>query len=280
MKILALGAGVQSTTILLMACKGELPKPDVAIFADTGWERSRTYSHLSWLIGEAEKHGIPVLKVQTGIIPDDILNGMELGGRFAAIPLHGQYRGKPIMLKRQCTADYKIDPIQRKVRELLDLKRGQRLPKDDLELWLGISTDEANRVSAYRKKTSMPKFYPLIQDVLMSRRNCIEWLSQYYPEIHVPRSACVGCPFQCGREWQEVRDEPEDWRRAVSFDNAIREIKRNDQIKTDLLYLHRSLQPLENIDLSTPEERGQLSFEFHKVGRQVKFINLQGEIDR
>lgn len=37
--ILSLGAGVQSTTLLLMALHGELePIPDCAIFADTGAE--------------------------------------------------------------------------------------------------------------------------------------------------------------------------------------------------------------------------------------------------
>ncbi|KKL83956.1 hypothetical protein LCGC14_1969500, partial [marine sediment metagenome] len=38
MKILSLGAGVQSTTILYMSMYGELEKPDYIIFADTGWE--------------------------------------------------------------------------------------------------------------------------------------------------------------------------------------------------------------------------------------------------
>lgn len=38
LKILSLGAGVQSTTLLLLAERGELERPDRAIFADTGWE--------------------------------------------------------------------------------------------------------------------------------------------------------------------------------------------------------------------------------------------------
>lgn len=279
MKVLALGAGVQSTTILLMACKGDLPKPDVAIFADTGWERTNTYKHLNWLRAEAERHGIPVLVVQSGKIPDEILNAMELNKRFVTIPFHGIWNGKKVILRRQCTENYKIKPIQQKVRELLGIQRGQRLPRDEVELWLGISTDEANRVSAYKKRTHMPKYYPLIQEVLMSRRNCTEWLNANYPQIHVPRSACVGCPFQCNREWKEVKANREDWQRAVSFDNAVREIERRGKIKA-VLYLHRSLQPLEALDLSLPEDRGQLSFGFYKTGRQVKFINLDDEEQR
>lgn len=46
LRILSLGAGVQSTTLLLMACEGLLPRLDYAIFADTGWEPQRVYEHL------------------------------------------------------------------------------------------------------------------------------------------------------------------------------------------------------------------------------------------
>ena len=46
MRVLSLGAGVQSTTLLLMAVEGILPGLDCAIFADTGWEPARVYEHL------------------------------------------------------------------------------------------------------------------------------------------------------------------------------------------------------------------------------------------
>ena len=42
--VLSLGAGVQSTTVLLMSCLGELPKLDAAVFADTQWGRKRSTS--------------------------------------------------------------------------------------------------------------------------------------------------------------------------------------------------------------------------------------------
>ena len=39
MNIISLGAGVQSSTMALMAAKGLItPMPDAAIFSDTGWE--------------------------------------------------------------------------------------------------------------------------------------------------------------------------------------------------------------------------------------------------
>jgi 3'-phosphoadenosine 5'-phosphosulfate sulfotransferase (PAPS reductase)/FAD synthetase len=47
--VISLGAGVQSSTMALMAAKGELPKPDCAIFADTGYEPKKIYEYLEWI---------------------------------------------------------------------------------------------------------------------------------------------------------------------------------------------------------------------------------------
>jgi 3'-phosphoadenosine 5'-phosphosulfate sulfotransferase (PAPS reductase)/FAD synthetase len=47
--IISLGAGVQSSTMALMAAKGELPRPDCAIFADTGYEPKSIYLYLDYL---------------------------------------------------------------------------------------------------------------------------------------------------------------------------------------------------------------------------------------
>ncbi|KKN55324.1 hypothetical protein LCGC14_0583140, partial [marine sediment metagenome] len=43
LRILSLGAGVQSTAVLLMSCQGVLPPLDAAVFADTGWEPKAVY---------------------------------------------------------------------------------------------------------------------------------------------------------------------------------------------------------------------------------------------
>jgi len=40
---LSLGAGIQSSTVLLLACEGVIPRFDVALFADTGWEPRAVY---------------------------------------------------------------------------------------------------------------------------------------------------------------------------------------------------------------------------------------------
>ena len=48
--IISLGAGVQSSTVALMAHLGELtPKPEFAVFADTHAEPANVYKHLEFL---------------------------------------------------------------------------------------------------------------------------------------------------------------------------------------------------------------------------------------
>ena len=41
--VISLGAGVQSSTMALKAGCGEFPRPDCAIFADTGYEPKSVY---------------------------------------------------------------------------------------------------------------------------------------------------------------------------------------------------------------------------------------------
>jgi hypothetical protein len=86
LRVLSLGAGVQSTSLLLLAAEGRLPALDAAIFADTGWEPRAVYEHLDRIEREvARPAGIPILRVSSGNIRDDAL---DPGTRFASMPLH------------------------------------------------------------------------------------------------------------------------------------------------------------------------------------------------
>lgn len=267
LKVLSLGAGVQSSTLLLMACKGEIEKPDVAIFADTGWESKATYKHLEWLKGEAERHGIPVIIVQERNVRDDSLNAAELNKGFYFMPLFMDKKGVLLMGKRQCTDRYKIQPINHKVRELLGATRRYRLPKDAVEMWLGISLDEARRMSISPEKWKL-KRYPLIEK-LMTRNDCIKWLWDNY-HLDVPKSSCIGCPFHGVREWQAIHAELDEWTDAVLVDESIH-MASFDYGYTQ--YLHRSGKPLRDIDLRTPEEKGQIPFDFYKQDKLTLFAN-------
>jgi hypothetical protein len=64
----SLGAGVQSSTLLLLALHGRIPAFDAAIFADTGWEPAAVYLHLDRLRRLTAAGGIPIIRVATGDI--------------------------------------------------------------------------------------------------------------------------------------------------------------------------------------------------------------------
>ena len=149
MNVLSLGAGVQSTVMALMAAREELtPMPDAAIFADTGWEPLAIYTHLNWLSCQLP---FPVYHVSAGNLRDDHIKGLNsTGQRFASMPLFTSSGG---MGRRQCTNEYKIEPITQKIRRLLGLEKGQRGPKEvATKQWIGISTDEASRMKSHQSK--------------------------------------------------------------------------------------------------------------------------------
>ncbi|MBB5801321.1 3'-phosphoadenosine 5'-phosphosulfate sulfotransferase (PAPS reductase)/FAD synthetase [Saccharothrix ecbatanensis] len=76
---------MQSTTVLLLACEGTIPKFDYALFADTGWEPRAVYANLDRLRTFAGSKGIPVRTVTAGNIRTDAL---DPGHRFVSMPLH------------------------------------------------------------------------------------------------------------------------------------------------------------------------------------------------
>lgn len=129
MRVLSLGAGVQSSTLLLMAREGELDL-DVAVFADTQWEPSAVYAHLEWLESVSS---VPIERVTHGDIRADTLAAT----RFASLPFYVKHSdGSLGMGRRQCSKEYKISPIRRWLRE-----RGASRSKP-AALVFGISLDE------------------------------------------------------------------------------------------------------------------------------------------
>jgi hypothetical protein len=69
--ILSLGAGVQSSTLALMAACGEVtPMPLAAIFADTQAEPDSVYRWLDWL---EKQLPFPVHRVTAGSLEADVL---------------------------------------------------------------------------------------------------------------------------------------------------------------------------------------------------------------
>ena len=254
LRVLSLGAGVQSTTTLLMAIHGELPKPDHVVFADVGWEPKAVYDHLDRLKALMVKHEIPFHKVTKGNIRQDFIDGET---RFASMPLFViNEQGKKGMIRRQCTSEYKIGPLLKKQRELAGLKTGQRCKEHRITTVIGISYDESQRM----RDPAFPWIqneYPLV-DLRMTRQDCLKWCAgQGYEQP--PRSACIGCPFKSQEEWRALKKDPEAWADAVDFDKYLRTNPRLVARFNGAAYLHRDCVPLDEVDLRTNEEKGIFS---------------------
>lgn len=249
LRVISLGAGVQSTTMALMAAHGEIsPMPDCAIFADTQDEPTAVYEHLRWLMSPT------VLPFPVHIVTNGRLSERLFGGDDEArIPFHFAAGGLP---HRQCTRNYKIRPIRRKVRELLGVGGSTYVPPGAVEMLIGISLDEAARMKPSDVSFIVSR-WPLL-DLRMNRRQCLSWLADHgYPTP--PRSACVYCPYKKDREWRDLRDgSPADWNLAVDVDRRLREPAHVARLG-GMMYAHRSKVPLPQVDLSTPEDHGQLN---------------------
>ncbi len=263
-RVLSLGAGVQSSTLLLLSARGELPPLDAAIFADTGYEPAAVYAHLAWLEELAGGAGIPVYRVGRASIRADTLEvqatGHRAGRRFGSMPFFVDLPGERGMIRRQCTKEYKLEPIRRRLRRLVGLAPGERAgDKVHVEQWVGISADELHRVRQSRDYWITLR-YPLVFDLRPAwrRSDCVAWLKREYPDHPVPRSACIACPFHSNAEWRAMRDcDPVSWQDALAFDRAVRKL---DGMRGNV-YLHASLRPLEEapIDEDDPAQQSLFS---------------------
>ena len=255
--VISLGGGVQSSVMALMASERAFDRvPDCAVFADTHWEPPSIYAHLEWL---KDRLRFPLYVVDNGrSLREDVkaLTNHSDSTRYVDIPVYLKGRdgeGDGIG-RRQCTDNYKIRPVRRKVRDLLGLRPRQRVPSGtNVELWLGISTDEAIRMKTSRD-TWIANRYPLIE-AGMSRRDCSDWWAARY-DRPLERSACVACPFQSRQRWVETKRRwPELFVEAVQIDANL----RGGLAFAKEPYLHPTRMPLAQavaLDEAEPGEGG------------------------
>jgi hypothetical protein len=295
--VLNLGAGVQSTALALMFDEGEIKDVDgnpvqltCAYFADTGDEPKAVYAHLEWLIGRIKS--FPIHVRSKGRLSDDLSRGVHsTGQRFASIPAFTKSADSKTegRTRRQCSREYKIGVIEAALKsEILGLERGRRLTKEmRVVQYLGISMDEIGRavrvmrgrvpakdreaakswpyprLIEYQKGLRWSNRFPLV-DADITRSACLAYLSGRVPH-QTPRSACVYCPYHSDAEWANIQAVPEDWELAVAVDRSLRVdgniVNRNLDQK---LYVHRSCQPLELVQLNPkPSVRElQMSMDF------------------
>lgn len=278
-RFLNLGAGVQSTALYLMSIDGdepEVPRFDAAIFADTQEEPDEVYRHLDWLRSQG---GPPIIVTTAGRLGDALEAGSDVkgnrctdGSHYIQIPAYTRMPdGSQSLTRRQCTADYKVVPIEKLIREHLGAQPGRPVPKDVIvHQYMGLSFDEPKRVIRVKqrflaKPANWKVHFPL-WEMQFTRADCVAYLRERVP-YNVPRSACVFCPFKSNDEWRRLRDEdPKGWERAVHIDKVCRTGSGLDAHR----YLHRSCLPLDQVDLRPADE---------KSGQRHLFSGFQDECE-
>lgn len=241
MRVISLGWGVQSFTLAAMAAVGEL-EADVAIHADTYWEKPATYAFVRKWAPWLESNGLRVVTVGE---PHQAVEKVSTGQ--TDIPAFtGNSRNKG-QLRRQCTQRWKIAPIRRWLREELERTEVRKTP-GCIQSLQGISLDEFQRMRDSDVKWIVNE-YPLV-DLRMTRAHCVAWLEHHGLEVP-PKSACVFCPFQNLQSWRELKRTGGDgWNQAIAIDEAIRLVRPPFE-----LFVHPSCVPLADA-IRLPEDQG------------------------
>lgn len=259
--ILSLGAGVQSSTLALMAAKGEIaPMPSCAIFADTQGEPKNVYEWLDYL---ELLLPFPVHRVTAGSLLENelkIVRSKRSGNLYRKNKIPAfvlKPDGKKGLLGRQCTMDFKIIPLIKKTRELIGLKRATKTTPVMAKMWIGISIDESHRMKPSRNNF-IENIFPLV-DRGISRNDCLEWMKKNgYKEP--PRSACTFCPFHSDIEWIKLKtDHRKDFDAAVIFERKLIESHKQQEVLLGTPFLHNSCVPLDQVEFKDAEGYQQVS---------------------
>jgi hypothetical protein len=239
--ILSLGAGVQSSTLALMAAAGEVtPMPSLAVFADTQDEPQEVYDWLETL------KGLLPFPVRVGTYCR-LSEHLRDSGHSEIPAFFRKPNGSVTIGKRQCTRDWKVNEVIKATRAFMGMTN-KRLAPGSIIQWIGISVDEVSRAKDSRDANTINRF-PLLEK-RMSRRDCLNWLKRNgFPEP--PKSACVFCPFKDRNRWRMSKKKggPE-WDLILKVSNQL--ARHGEFLTSDCL-------PIEQVDFSTEEERGQLN---------------------
>ncbi len=232
--VISLGAGVQSSTMALMAACGEItPMPVAAVFADTGDEPSEVYDYLAYL---EPLLPFPVHRVQRSRLSEHLF---EWGHSQIPAYVPGSIG------KRQCTMHWKIRPLQKEFRRLAGIQ-GKQTKGIRVISWQGISVDEIERAKPSREHWLESRF-PLLEK-RMRRRDCVTWLAANgFKEP--PKSACVYCPYRSTAQWRASKLKGgEEWELICRVSDAL--AKRGE-------FLTSECKPIQECDFSTDFDRGQ-----------------------
>lgn len=236
------GGGVQSTAMIVLATQGRIDA-DVALFANVGddSEHPATLVYVrDVMIPWAAERGLPIHELRRTRKGGELFRGLygdivehDTPGKLREpIPIRGM-NGMP--LSRSCTRDWKVGVVGRW------LKDNGASAVDPATVYIGISTDEIQRVGnkkvgAYERPT-----YPLI-DLGLSRAQCMTIIAEAGLPVP-PKSACWFCPFHTKAAWAEQRrDEPDLFEKAAGLEDLMNARRR--ELDKDPVFLTYTGIPL------------------------------------
>ena len=243
------GGGTQSAAIAALIVQGKLPKPDLAVIADTGREASETWRYFNGVLcPQLRSVGVDLVRLPHAFHRpemvddgDEVWNTVDLySGKdknTIVMPMFTNKTGKPGKLPKYCSNEWKSRPVDRYIRKQ-GLESGN--------IWIGFSSDEPERLRAHNPKAKWNHSYPLF-DQRMTRADCIA-LVEKMGWGTPPRSACWMCPYRSDAEWLHLKStDPNDFNRAVALEQSL-------QIRDPDVYFHDSCEPLEDVDFNEGQE--------------------------
>ena len=200
------GGGTQSAAIAVLILKGELPRPDMIVMADTSREVAETWQYLDNVVRPA---GFNIE------IAHHLLSTVDLQGMNGdlLIPAFTRRNGRVGKMPTFCSNEWKARVIQRYLRNS---------GVNDCDIWLGMSTDEMERMKASGLNW-YHHVYPLIEMRPTSRHQCVSIVEGYgWPTP--PKSRCWMCPNMSPRAWKGLKQKyPGDFMKAQMLENELRE---------------------------------------------------------
>lgn len=239
LQILNYGGGWQTTGILVLIEREQLPRPDRIIIADTGREKRSTWEYLENVARpRMQAIGLDIERAPHSLATVDIYSHQGT----LLLPVYHP-TGK---MTAFCSTEWKARVIDRYIRQSGGPVASERTH------WIGFAYDERRRI-----KGEEGRIYPLV-DMMLTRAD-VKAVVQDAGWPNPTSSSCWMCPNMTNAQWKEIRDNrPDEFEQACVMDEETREANMLEYgIPT---FLHESRVPLRDANLEAPDREN--------VGRQ------------
>lgn len=220
-KYLSFGGGVNSVAMMLMLL--EQNDDFEAIFVDHGADYPETYEYFKMFQGWLKDHNhkeITVLKPMYIIKKDK--RAYDSLYEYCEVK-----RIVPSMIRRWCTSNFKVKPINKYV-------------KTPCFMYLGIDYGEQRRAKI-SVNNGVENRFPLIEYEI-SRDGCKDIIKEHGLPIPI-KSGCYFCPFQSIAGWERLRmDHPELFCKAEKLETSSN--KKRKEARKSPFYISSKNAPL------------------------------------